>query len=377
MNQHYNPVRVIFGKDSLNTLPNEIKKYGNKCLLVTQNNNEAMVAMANNIVSLLHNNDIVVDLFCDVRTNPYIKDVQKGIEVIKEGNYDAVIAVGGGSVIDTSKILCYSASQDIIWQDAFDDKPLSSNPNKLPLIAIPTTAGTGSHCTQAAVISDENNFKHTIMSYDFFPSCAIVDYMLTMSLPKFLTATTGFDAFCHLSEAYINGRLSELTKNIAVPAIKDIVNYLPKLMNDNKEEYRSIMCVADTAAGITLSNGGATVPHSFGEIISSSVYRINHGNSLAIVYPAFVEHYYDNKELGNHIKDIIDMLNVYDLEVKNGKDAKKVMINFIESLGMKYHLSDFDLTKEEYDVIRSHFESQTRFNKDDVKDIIEEICTNK
>lgn len=372
--QHYNPVRQVIGEGVIQTLGDEVKQFGQKCLLVAQTNNDAMLAIKDKIATVLSQNEIEYDIFDEIRPNPSVHDVKKGIKMINDNHYNAIVAVGGGSVIDTAKVLSISHQMEIDWKNAFTTRMLFKNKNKLPLIAISTTAGTGSHCTQAAVISDEDNVKHTLFGYDFFPTVALVDYTLTMSLPASLTASTGFDAFCHLSEAYIVGNLSDITKILDVEAMKIIAEVLPKLVVENKAEYRKQMAVADCCAGISLSNGGATVPHSFGETISSCVYRINHGCSLAICYPSFVEHFYSHPGYGERIKEVIELINNEKNEVKDAKTARHIMEKFIESLGLKYELCDYDVTCDELAKIKDIYNHQIRFKKEDVKEIIEDIC---
>ncbi len=372
--QHFNPVRLIIGAGSIQTLTKEVSRYGKKVLLVAQTNNDAMITIKDKIANILGEGGIEYDVFNEIRPNPLMSDIEKGFQIIKENQYDAVVAVGGGSVIDTAKVLSVSRNYEVDWNTAIA-KPLSlRNPLKLPLFSIPTTAGTGSHCTPAAVISDENNAKHSIYSFDFFSEVAFVDYTLTMSLPKSLTASTGFDAFCHLSESYIMGMLAPIMEVINVDSMKKIADGLPKLVNENKAEYRETMAIADSCAGMCLSNGGAIIPHAFGEAISSTAYRINHGCSLAICYPSFVEHFYYHETYGSRIQTVIDIINKEHLEIKNEKDARIVMEKFIESLGLKYRLADYEITKEELDCIHESLSNQKRFKPEEVAGIIEDIC---
>lgn len=370
----YNPVKLIFGKGVLNTLAAEIQKYGHRCLLLIQDNNDAMILIREKIIGILDKGNIKYDIFSEIRPNPLITDIDKGIQLVRNNKYDAIVAVGGGSVIDTAKILRISEKYEIDWKESFKDTNLDLVNQKIPLISIPTTSGTGSHCTQAAVVSDETNQKHTIYSYDFFSTVALVDYTLTMSLPKMLTASTGFDAFCHLSESYIVGKLTPMLEAMNKEAMTNIICTLPKLMIENKEEYREIMSMADSCAGISLSNGGAIIPHAFGEAISSNVYRINHGCSLAICYPAFIREYYNHPKYGKRIKDVIEIINYEHHLIENENDAADVMINFITSIGLKYRLVDYDITNKELENIIQDLLNQTRFDKNDVKNIIDEIC---
>lgn len=372
--QHFNPVRLVMGKGAVRALPREISKFGKKCLLVAQDNCSAMTEIKKGIEDILSEGGIAYDVFSDIRPNPLMSDIKKGIQMVKNNKYDAVIAVGGGSVIDTGKILSVSNDYEIDWPAAFGGQMIIDNKKRLPLLSVPTTAGTGSHCTQAAVISDDNNIKHSIYSFDFFSAVAFVDYSLTMSLPGMLTASTGFDAFCHLSESYIMGNLSPIMEIMNVDAMKKIADVLPKLMLENKEEYREIMSVCDSCAGICLSNGGAIVPHAFGETISSQIYRINHGMSLAICYPPFVEHFYNHTEYGRRIKDVAEIINKEGSEIKDGKQARAVMEKFIGSLGIKYKLKDYGASEEETAKIKEGYLAQRRFKPEEVAGIIEDIC---
>ncbi len=373
--QFYSPVRLSMGAGSIQTLPTELKRYGNKCLLVAQASGNAMLSIRDRIATILKDGGVEIDFFSEIRPNPLISDIEKGIKMVRENNYDAIVAVGGGSVIDTAKVLRISKEYDFNWEELFKSPMLKPVNKVLPLISIPTTAGTGSHCTPAAVISDNNNTKHSIYSFDFFSTVAIVDYTLTMSLPAFLTATTGFDAFCHLSESYIMGKLSPIMEMLNLQAQQKLIDTLPKLVLDNKPEYREIMSVVDSCAGMSLSNGGAILPHAFGEAISSNVYRINHGSSLALVYPSFVEHFFNHTEYGCRIQRIISLLNKDNINVVDGKSARRVMENFIKSLNIKLTLADYDVTSDELNSIKSALNNQKRFKPEEVEQVINDICS--
>ncbi len=374
MRQQYNPVRLVIGAGATEKLGAEIKKYGNRCLLLVQTNNDAMISIKNKIVGILERENILYDIFDEIRPNPIVTDIDRGIQMIRSKKYDAILAVGGGSVIDTAKILRIAEKNEICWKQLFEQSNLDLVQDKLPLITIPTTAGTGSHCTQAAIISDEENQKHSLYSYDFFSTVALVDYTLTCSLPSALTASTGYDAFCHLSESYIMGKLTPMIEAMNKDAMNKIAKVLPKLVHENKEEYREIMATADSCAGISLSNGGAIIPHAFGEAISSNVYRINHGCSLAICYPPFIREYFDDCEYGKRIREVVEIINYRNIAVRNGDDAAQVMINFITSLGLKCTLKEYDVTAEERSNIKESLYRQKRFPAEMTAKIIEEIC---
>lgn len=373
LKQYFNPVRFVFEKDAIKNVSREVKHYGTRCLVVMQDNNPVMLDIKNKVADCFNEQGINADFFTEIRPNPLISDIEKGIQIIHQNNYDAVVAIGGGSVIDTAKLLSISNQYEIDWKIIHEMQPMLENHHKLPLIAMPTTAGTGSHCTPAAVVSDEQSVKHTIYSYDFFPSTALIDSTLTMSLPQSLTASTGFDAFSHLSESYINGNLAPIPEVLCLDAMKKIVQTLPALMNENKAEYREIMSYADSCAGICLSNGGAIVPHAFGEVISSSAYRVNHGCSLALVYPSFVEHFYHHPIYGERVKKVIEI--IHQEPVQNEKEARKIMEQFITSLHLKLTLAEYEINAKELQQIKTNCMNQKRFKPEEVSAIIDDLCS--
>lgn len=371
--RHYHPTEIHFGKDSLLALGDVVKKYGESCLLIVQNNNEAMIQIQKKIEGILEKSDIRYDGFHEIRPNPLAKDIEAGIKIAKEKDYDAIVAVGGGSVIDTAKVISFAATKEIEWEKMFDRSVIKVNPSRIPLITVPTTAGTGSHCTQAAVVSDENNQKHTVFSQDFFPNEAIVDYSLTSTLPKGLTSSTGFDAFCHLSESYINGRLNPVAEQLALQGMRMIAEFLPRLQEENDEAAREKMAIADTFAGISLSNGGANLPHFLGETISSHAYAVNHGCSLAICYPAFVESCYSLESMQKRILDVLYIINQDQLAIENAQDAKEVVVRFLKRIGLNLTLGDYNLSQEQLSAMKESMLDQSRYDSGLVEGIVKDL----
>ena len=161
----------------------------------------------------------------------------------------------------------------------------------LAFIAVPTTSGTGSHCTQAAVVSDTvQQEKTTLFHSGLFQSIARVDPELMCSVPPAVTAATGFDAFTHAFESFLGGRTSPLTEVMSLEAIRLIFENLPAVLKDpHNIILRTRLAWADTLAGMCLANGGADLPHPLGEIIGGICPRIAHGETLAMVYPDFLK----------------------------------------------------------------------------------------
>ena len=365
---HYQPTKVIFNE--LETLPELVLEYGKKCLLITPEPIEVLKPLFDRTEKILRDKGIEVISYNKVTPNPLTSIVDGAIELINENPVDVIVALGGGSSIDTAKVVSYYASnKGVNWNEVFSATNSINyslvNKEKLPLIAIPTTSGTGSQCTQAAVITNtETHMKTTLFNTQFFPDKALVDPSLMMTLPYMMTAYTAFDAFCHLSEAYCNARLSPMLKPLCIDAMKNIITTLPKIKAENSLEHREVLAFSDTIAGIVLSNGGANIPHCVGEYISSMMPKVSHGASLAVVYKAFVEEYFENSLYSEGINDIILLINPSLTNIT--KDvAVKTIGDFLASVDLDINLTKFDITDEEKANVISCINEQNRFTDKD------------
>ena len=295
----FTPTKLIFGPGKLNDLKEIAPNYGQKCLLVSRPKKGSLKNIYLRIEKLLNSVDIEVFYFDEIVPNPTLEGINKGVAIAAENKVDFILGVGGGSVMDSAKLiaLLYESKGVIDWKAAFSNynHPFSfikSKPSSLPFLAVSTTSGTGSQCTQAAVVSDtKNKEKITLFHLDLFPKAAIIDPELMLTVPDRVTAATGFDAFTHAFESYLGGRTSPLTEQLSLQSIKLVIENLPKAINEpNSIEYRTSLAWADTIAGICLSNGGADIPHPLGEIIGGICQRIPHGETLAMVYPKFLNY---------------------------------------------------------------------------------------
>ena len=295
----FTPTKLIFGPGKLNDLKEIAPNYGQKCLIVSRPKKGSLKNTYLRIEKLLNSVDIEVFYFDEIVPNPTLEGINKGVAIAAENKVDFILGVGGGSVMDSAKLiaLLYESKGVIDWKAAFSnyDHPFSfikSKPSSLPFLVVSTTSGTGSQCTQAAVVSDtKNKEKITLFHLDLFPKAAIIDPELMLTVPDRVTAATGFDAFTHAFESYLGGRTSPLTEQLSLQSIKLVIENLPKAINEpNSIEYRTSLAWADTIAGICLSNGGADIPHPLGEIIGGICQRIPHGETLAMVYPKFLNY---------------------------------------------------------------------------------------
>ncbi|SHJ55437.1 iron-containing alcohol dehydrogenase [Paramaledivibacter caminithermalis] len=352
------PTKIHFGIGKIETLTDIAKEYGKRCLLVTTKNTHPLEKVFTRLKGVLSQNNFEVIHFDEVIPNPTTEIVEKGIRLLQDNKIDFVISVGGGSSIDTAKIICLlNESKDIDWSNLFDKynnphihyKPIHNR--HIPLIAIPTTAGTGSEVTQAAVISIDND-KNTIFHPLNYPAHAILDPNLLLTLPSKLTASTGFDAFCHAFESYINPMASPFSELASLEAIKVIKNYLPKSIESlNNIFYRKQLLYAQTLAGIALSNAGASAPHPLSEIIGG-VTGISHGEALALVFPEFLHmQYHLNTTKFATIARIFDntLNSLSDKEAAS--KLSSIIKDFLKAIKLYHKFDDYSVTDEQFSSI--------------------------
>ncbi|WP_035293251.1 iron-containing alcohol dehydrogenase [Clostridium sp. KNHs214] len=354
----YQPSKIHFGEGRINELGSTVKKYGNRCLLVTTPMEPPLDGLFNRVIDILSKSDIEVTHFDEVVPNPSVEVIEKGFKLANENNVEVVVAVGGGSSIDTAKMIALTNGLETIdWEYVFKTytspfehyAPLS--PKGLPLVAVSTTSGTGSQVTQAAVIS-QGDAKNTVFHPDNFTKECIIDPELMVTLPPRITASTGFDAFSHAFESYINPRASRFTEIIALEAMELVCNNLSKVLLDGKNmEYRSSLAMADTLAGTSLANSGAAAPHPLGEIIGG-VAHIPHGETLAIVFPAFIK-----QQWKNNIEKFAKVAHIFNPSLKESTEeiaAEKLydeIIKFLETINLRVTLRDFKVTDEQLNTI--------------------------
>lgn len=368
--------RIIFGRGRHKEIGEICKIYGERCILIAPTSSQLIKNTIEKVIHSLCEKGIYVKLFQSVKPNPSYEDT---ISVIKEAriyNPDFVVALGGGSTIDTAKMIAYCCYMDDIKQKEIYNPSIKyntvtkENHRILPLIALPTTAGTGSQCTQAAVITTPNGIKETIFRQAFFPEVTIVDSELCDSMPLELSRSTGFDAFCHLSESYINGHLAPFAEVMALYGLEKIGKYMPLITQDVSVETRDNMSLSDTLGGICLSNGGACVPHMIAELVTSYFPRISHGISLSIVYPLFVKHFFKT-EYENRINTVLNKLGYTHISTIN--DAFESISDFVNKIGMSYHLHDFVDNEEAINDFKIKVKEINRFDKTIIDRMLEEI----
>jgi alcohol dehydrogenase class IV len=255
--------------------------------------------------------------------------------------------------MDTAKAIAVEATHPgTAWDYLFFKTPPTSK--TLPIIAVSTTSGTGSQVTQVAVMTEtQTKTKSAIYNSIVYPRVAIVDPDLVRSLPKHITASTGFDVFCHAFESYLHPAASPYTDLLALDAIRLVAEYLPKVFEDGSYmEGRESMAWADTLAGLCIANAGVTLPHGIGMTISGHCPQIMHGESLAVTYPEFTRFTYPYA-----IPKFAAMGRVFQPELKNVPDEEaavcscEILDAFLMKIGMWLSLKGLGATMEDVSAI--------------------------
>ncbi len=294
--KHFNfhqTTQILFGKGRINELAEATLKYGDKALLVTTRGTApAFQAQYKRVKDILTQGGVEVAHFDKVIPNPTIETISAGAEMAKEFGAKVIIGLGGGSSMDAAKAISVAATHEgTCWDYLFYKTPQPDASKLLPVIAVSTTSGTGSQVTQVAVITNtQERDKSALYNNILYPQVCIVDPELMVTVPKFVTATTGFDVLCHAFESTINPGTGAYVDLLAWEAISIVVENLPKVLADlNDVDGREKMAWADSLAGLCIANAGVTLPHGMGMAIGGMYPHVAHGESLAIVYPAFAQ----------------------------------------------------------------------------------------
>lgn len=290
---YFSPTEIIFGSGSVNQTGEITARYGSNALLVTRPESSALAGVYKKVKKSLSDHGVKVTHFDGVIPNPTVQTVSAGAEMAKKAGVEVVIGLGGGSAMDTAKAIAVEATHP---GTAWDYLHYTEGPSDktLPIIAIGTTAGTGSQTTPCSVITNPAfKDKSAIWHRNIFPKVALVDPDLTATMPPSVTAQTGFDAFCHNFEAYLSKNCNPLVEIMALDAIKRIAKYLPRAVEDGSDlKAREQMAWADTLGGLTNASAGVTLPHGLGMQVGGHCPHVTHGQALAAIYPAFTRYTY-------------------------------------------------------------------------------------
>lgn len=240
------------------------------------------------VTELLEAEGLTTFSYLGANTEPTDVFVAEALALFHENNGEVIVTLGGGSCIDTAKAVAVLATNPGYIGEFMKDRIAENKP--VPLIAIPTTAGTGSEATNVTVINDTtHDTKMMIKQSAFLPQVALVDPSLTFSSPQKVTAATGLDALCHAMESYFSKKTQPITKTFSLSAIKKIVTYIETAYHDGQNfEARNNMSLAALEAGLAFSNASVTLIHGMSRPIGA-LFHVPHGISNAMLLPAILD----------------------------------------------------------------------------------------
>jgi alcohol dehydrogenase class IV len=287
--------------------------------------------------------------FTAVTSNPTSDEVATGLTVAREYKVDAVIALGGGSPIDVAKGIALLLANGGAYADyQWHGKVITRR--SWPLLAIPTTAGTGSEVSRVAVVSDPDNpFKKGVLSPLMFPHVAIVDPELTRGLPPGLTAATGMDAFIHALEAFTGKRANAFTDQLAMSAMQVAWTQLPRVTVDGDNmESRQQMMLAALWGGMAMDHAGLGLIHALSGPLTSHTH-LHHGLANALLLPTVMR--FNLPAIPTARRQILNELFGLDTS-GNEEDLVKILQQFVEGLGLPISLSQIDIQLQDADLER-------------------------
>jgi alcohol dehydrogenase class IV len=346
---YFAPTEIIFGWGCLKEIGDLAARYGKKALIVTGHSSPAGTALCSRVTKYLAGAGVEALRFDGVIPNPTTDVVSAGAEAAKAFKAELVIGLGGGSSMDTAKAIAVEAAHPGTAWDYLHYTP-GPTEKTLPIIAVGTTAGTGSQTTPCAVITNPaKKDKSAIWHKNIFPRLAIVDPELTLTMPRNVTAQTGFDAFCHNFEAYLSVNANALTEPLSLDAIKIIAAYLPRAVEDgNDAEARSQMAWADTLGGLVIAAAGVTLPHGLGMQIGGHCPHVSHGQALAVQYPEFTRYTWASaKEKFAAVGRIFDPALAAETDAGAAEKSCGAIDRFLKKIGLWIDFKSLNVTKED------------------------------
>ncbi len=301
--------------------------------------------------------------FSDFNINPQLKDLQKGIALFKQGNYELIVAIGGGSVLDMAKLISVFAHQNNDLESIVLGKAQITD-NKTQLLSIPTTAGTGAEATHFAVVYIDK-VKYSVAHSAILPNYVYLSSEFSMSANKYLTACTGLDAFCQAVESVWSVNATTESQVYALKAIELIWENLQKAVLENNKPAKEQMLEASFLAGKAINITKTTAPHAISYAFTS-YYDIPHGHAVALSLPFFMNYNYDatntdcNDKRGAlavraRINKVLDVLGI-DIEESNNK-----IEIFFNSIGISISISEI-ITKFDKNVIINNVNTERLSN---------------
>ncbi len=344
-----------FGKGAREELVGEIQKRRFKKVFLVSDKSLVEAGVTAKVEEVLNKADIPYVLYDEIKPNPTIKNVLDGVEACKASEADLIVAVGGGSSIDTAKGISIVMTNP----ERSDIKSLNGASNTvnrgMPIIAMPTTAGTAAEVTINYVITDEDaKIKMVCVDPNDIPILAIVDSELMASMPKSLAASTGMDALTHAVEGYITKAHNDMSDMFHMKAIQMIFKYLPAAVNDKNPVAIEKMGMAQYIAGMGFSNVGLGIVHSMAHQLGA-VYDTPHGIANAMLLPTVMRFNGEDPATAGRFREILVNIGRPDAEHLNDQDVINTFVWMISELskavGITTTIKDYGAKEEDFEML--------------------------
>ena len=344
------PRTMEIGRDACQNLPTILASLSIKKPLIITDEMMVKLGYVDTVQAILQAVNITSDVFSDTVPEPTESSIAAGVSLVKAQDYDGLIALGGGSPIDSAKAIAILGKFGGAMRDY--KFPRQVNEAGLPIVAIPTTAGTGSEVTRFTIITDDaNNEKLLCVGMGFMPVAAIIDYSLTMSVPPRTTADTGIDAMTHAIEAYISPKRNAYSDQQALAALRLIGPNIQTAYHDGKDEIaREAMMLGSTLAGIAFCNSSVALVHGMSRPIGA-FFHVPHGLSNAMLLPTITE--FGIASAPDRYADCARALGVS--EYSDTDDQANIsLVNYLKHLNKELQvptLAEFGVQRADFDAL--------------------------
>jgi 1,3-propanediol dehydrogenase/alcohol dehydrogenase len=340
---HHMPTRVVGGVGALARLPEEVGGLSRRCLVVCGQRSARLSGSLSRLLEVLGSARMEHFLFDKVEPNPTVETIEEGVELARTSRVHWVLGLGGGSAIDAAKAIALMAVNQGDIHPFFEGMRPENPP--FPVVAIPTTSGTGSEVTPFSVITHvKEGDKFAIVDPGLFPRVAILDPELTLSMPEVVTVDSGLDALCHAIEALVARQRTPCSDITAREALVRVQKHLPEAKErpDNLEA-RAGMQFAACLAGMAIADSKTCMPHGMGFPITVR-YGIPHGRVTALLQPAFLE------RIGETDPEVVSMIGTL---LGDPQDAPGALRAFLESVGVAPHLRAYGVREQDIEAFAS------------------------
>ena len=331
------PTQIKFGAGRIREISDACNQANIKRPLLITDKGLSNLPITSRTLQLMNEAGLGDALFSNVDPNPNEKNLNSGITAFKEGNHDGVIAFGGGSGLDLGKLVAFMVGQDrSVWDfEDVSDWWTRANPNTIfPIVAIPTTAGTGSEVGRASVLTNSDTLEKKIIFHpQILPKVVICDPELTIEMPKSITAGTGLDAFAHCVEAFSSPHYHPMSQGIAIEGMRLVIENLGKVYSDGSDIEARANMMSAALMGATAFQKGLGAIHALSHPVGA-IHHTHHGTTNAVCMPAVL------RLNEAKIRDRFDSVTGY-LGIQNGFSGFKVFVDeFNASLNIPLRLGD-------------------------------------